>query len=226
MDSQSPSKNYVRQQAALAAWGLPPKPSWLPEDATRVWRLLWRGRGAAHFRQAWVEGPAGRNVRLLLSRAICCGWDEPYCAQLVRAWLQLHGLPAHEITVFLNVDFYRELEIVRQYLGRRGVLEKSAEKHRLQELKRVERWRQRTATRVLRFLSDRPGCRRAEIQRGLGVKVDALKRQLQRLERDGLVERSGAQGRYRTTEKGQRFLDRLDARWYDLGRGRPGTFCG
>jgi hypothetical protein len=185
---ESSTKNYVRQQAALAARGLPPKPDWLPEDAARAWRLLWLGRGSEHFRAAWFEGPSEkRKVRLLLSRALCCGWEEADCARLVEHWLRFHGVSGADKHVFMVVDFHCALEVVRQYLSRRQVLERTAEKHRRRELEKVARWQERTATRVLRFLLEHPGCRRLEVQGSLGLKADALKRQLQRLERDGLA---------------------------------------
>jgi hypothetical protein len=41
---------------------------------------------------AWFEGPTGKKVRFLLSRCLCCGWDEADCAHLVEEWLCFHGV--------------------------------------------------------------------------------------------------------------------------------------
>jgi hypothetical protein len=92
VDTKPLLETYLRQQAAVAAGGLPPRPDWLSEDAKRAWRLLWLGRGSEHFRAAWFEGPTGKKVHFLLSRCLCCGWDEADCAHLVEEWLCFHGV--------------------------------------------------------------------------------------------------------------------------------------
>lgn len=162
-------------------------------------------------------------MRFLLSRALCCGWEEADCALLVEEWLCFHGDSGTDRHAYMAVDFYRELKVVWQYLARRGVLERMAEEHAQRELEKVARWKERTATRVLRLLAEHPGCRRVEVQRGLGLQPDALKRQLQRLERDGLVARGEVQGRYCTTERGDRFLWRLGELERGLGDRKLGT---
>ena len=73
VDTKPPLETYLRQQAAVAAGGLPPRPDWLSEDAKRAWRLLWLGRGSEHFRGGVVRG-ADREEGALPALALSLLW--------------------------------------------------------------------------------------------------------------------------------------------------------